>query len=404
MKSPLFPAQNGSRCEKILRRDPRKDAGRRLLILLTRYDEGSAEAGAELRQAGLVSALRQLLPADVLPITDLRELQGCGNRCVRAGEPCNPGRPWPYCGTGDAELGRFLETSDYAAVLMSHIPTHQYIRTVREHVDVPLLIDFHNAEADLEKEMIAHPDYPRLRADDADEWTGMEDVERFMFESADVVTVPSGLDRQRFIQRYGERRVVVVPNAVSMPAGMPQAHEITPSTCFFLGALDYFPNTRAALEIIEGIGPAIMAEFPDLRVQVAGRRPPELLSDKAEVSPVELIPDLADARPMFRDSVLLVPLDCGGGTRLKVLEAFAAGCPVISTAKGMEGIAAQPGVHYLQAEDIPSYISALRRIVAQPTEDLERRRHAFGLVRSTYSWEAITRPLSQALSAASIRT
>jgi glycosyltransferase involved in cell wall biosynthesis len=405
MKSQLFPAQSGSRCEKVLRQDPRKDAGPRLLILLTRYDEGMFGTGAELRQAGLVSALRRLLPADVLPITDLRELQGCGTRCVRTGnDPCNPGRPWPYCGNGDAALGRFLEVTDYAAVLLSHVPTHQYIRTVREHTDVPLLIDFHNAEADLEQEMMAHPDYPRLRADDADEWTGMDDVERFMFESADVVTVPSALDRQRFTRRYGQRRVVVVPNAVTMPASMPQAHEITPSTCFFLGALDYFPNTRAALEIIEGIGPAIAAEFPDIRVEVAGRRPPELLTREAAVSPVGLIADLADARPMFRDSVLLVPLDCGGGTRLKVLEAFAAGCPVISTAKGMEGIAAEPGVHYLQAEDIPSYVSALRQIFAHPSEDLERRRNAFGLARSTYSWEAIVQPLSRALAAASIRT
>ena len=404
MKTQLFPTQGGSQCENALRQDPRTDAGPHLLILLTRYDEGLSAAGAELRQAGLVSALRRLLPADVLPITDLRELQGCDNRCVRADDPCNPGRPWPFCGNGDTELGRFLDATDYAAVLMSHVPTHQYIRTVREHTDVPLLIDFHNAEADLEEEMIAHPDYPRLRADDADEWTGMEDVERFMFESADVVTVPSAVDRQRFTRRYGERRVVVVPNAVTMPARMPQAHEIAPRTCFFLGALDYFPNTRAALEIIGGIGPAIVAEFPDIRVEVAGRRPPELLTREAAVSPVGLTANLADARPLFRDSVLLVPLDCGGGTRLKVLEAFAAGCPVISTAKGMEGIAAQPGVHYLQAEDIPSYVSALRQIVAHPAEDLERRRNAFGLARSTYSWEAIVRPLSQALAAASIRT
>lgn len=404
MRTPSIPAQGSIRCEEVIRRDSRRDTGPRLLILLTRYDEGALGAGAELRQAGLVSALRRLLPTDVLPITDLRELSGCGTRCVRAGsDPCNPGRPWPYCGNGDAALGRFLEATDYAAVLLSHVPTHQYIQTVRKHTDVPLLIDFHNAEADLEQEMMAHPDYPRLRAADADEWTGMEDVERFMVESADMVTVPSAADRQRFHRRYGQRRIVVVPNAVTVPAGMPQAHEINPSTCFFLGALDYFPNTRAALEIIEGIGPAIVAEFPGIRVEVAGRRPPELLTRKAAVSSVGLNADLADARPMFRDSVLLVPLDCGGGTRLKVLEAFAAGCPVVSTAKGMEGIAAQPGIHYLQAEDAPSYVSALRQIFAHPSEDLERRRNAFELARSTYSWEAIARPLSQALAAASIR-
>ncbi|WP_125774296.1 glycosyltransferase [Antribacter gilvus] len=389
--------------DKVLRQDPRAEDGPRLLILLARYDEGVAEGGAELRQAGLVSALRRLFPADVLSIADLRELKGCGNRCVQSGtDPCNPERPWPYCGIAEVALGQLLDGSKYAAVMLSHVPTHQYIRAVREHSDAPLLIDFHNAEADLEQEIMAHPDYSLLRADDADEWTGMEGVERFMVESADAVTVPSAVDLQRFIRRYGERRVEVVPNAVVVPASMPQEHHFTPSSCFFLGVLDYFPNTRAALEIIEGIGPAIAEEFPSMRVQVAGRRPPEQLTKAASVSPVELIANVADARPLFKDSVLLVPLDCGGGTRLKVLEAFAAGCPVISTAKGMEGIAADPGVHYLEAEDIDSYVSALRQIIAEPSEDLRRRRNAFGLVRSTYSWEALVGPLSQVLASVSI--
>lgn len=392
-----------------LARDPRHEDGPRLLIVLNRYEETSAAtAGAELRQAALVYALRRLVPADVMSIVTLRELQGCGPACAQDSESCNAGvdpelrRPWPYCIRAEEALGRLLRDSDYAGVLLSHVPTHQYIRTVQEHTDAPVLIDFHNAEADLEQEMVAHPDYPRLRADDADEWTGMERVERYMFESADVVSVPSNLDRQRFIQRYGDRPIVVVPNAVTVPDRMPQAHEFRPRTCFFLGALDYFPNTRAALEIIERIAPVVAQELPDMHVQVAGRRPPRVVIEAAADHPVELTPDVDDARPLFRNSVLLVPLDCGGGTRLKVLEAFAAGCPVISTAKGMEGIDAEPTRHYLQAEDAESFVAALRIIIEEPAADLERRRNAWNLVGDNYSRDAIVRPLKQALTTAGV--
>lgn len=378
-------------------------------MLLTRYGEGMvASDGAELRQAGLVSALRRLLPTDVLPIVALRELMGCGENCVRSADPRNSGsrlarpRPWPYCARTEAALGRFLKGTEYTAVFLSHVPMHQYVQAVREHTNAPFLVDFHNAEADLEQEMISHPDYLRLRADDADEWAGMERVERLMYEAADLVTVPSPVDRQRITRRYRDRPVVVVPNAVQLPDSQPQPYEIRPRTCFFLGTLDYFPNTRAALEIIERIGPAIAREFPEIRVEVTGRRPPELLTRKANAGTVQLTADLEDAGQLFRDSVLLVPLDCGGGTRLKVLQAFAAGCPVVSTAKGMEGIAAEPGVHYLQAEDAQSYVDALRRIVDQPTEDLNRRRNAWNLVRSRYSWDAIVRPLGRALTMAGV--
>ena len=84
------------------------------------------------------------------------------------------------------------------------------------------------------------------------------------------------------------------------------------------------------------------------RSQLLTSRLCRVLARKAEAGPVRLTADLEDAGQLFRDSVLLVPLDCGGGTRLKVLQAFAAGCPVISTAKGMEGIAAGQAIHYLQ--------------------------------------------------------
>ena len=394
--------------DSVLRRDPSGADGPRVLVLLKRYEEGGAGAGAELREAGLVSALRRLLPADVLPVAELRERLGCVERCAGRTPPCNDGadparrRPWPYCARAAAALGRFLERGDHAAVLLSHVPTHQYVQTVREHAAAPLLVDFHNAEADLEQEMMAHPDYPRLRADDASEWVGMERVERLMYEAADVVTVPSEIDRQRIARRYGERPVVVVPNAVVTPESLPQARRIRPRTCFFLGALDYFPNTRAAIEVIERIGPAIVEEIPGMRVEVAGRRPPPLLTREAGVGPVRVRADLDRVEHLFRDSILLVPLDCGGGTRLKILQAFAEGCPVISTAKGMEGIAAEPGVHYLQAESTRSYVDAVRRILDEPAEDLVRRRNAWDLVRARYSWDAIVSPLGSALTAAGV--
>jgi polysaccharide biosynthesis protein PslH len=403
MKPRLPPTQD------FLQRDPHGGTSQRLLVLLTRYEEGAATGvGAELRQAGLVFALRRLLPTDVVSIVALRQLMGCADSCTRSAGQCDAGsrlagrRPWPYCARTEATLGRFLEDTDYAAVLLSHVPMHQYVQAVREHTDAPFLVDFHNAEADLEQEMIAHPDYPRLHADDAGEWSGMERVERLMHEAADLVTVPSPVDQQRIIRRYGDRPVFVVPNAVELPDRQPQRYEIRPRTCFFLGALDYFPNTRAALEIIERIGPAIAKEFPEIRVEVAGRRPPELLTREAEASAIRLTADLEDVGQLFRFSVLLVPLDCGGGTRLKILQAFAAGCPVVSTAKGMEGIAAEPGIHYLEAESTQSYVDALRRIIDQPAEDLNRRRNAWNLVRSRYSWNAIVRPLGQVLTTAGV--
>ena len=65
-----------------------------------------------------------------------------------------------------------------------------------------------------------------------------------------------------------------------------------------------------------------------------------------------------DVRPYFAAaSVMPVPLSAGGGTRLKVLEAFASGVPVVSTAKGVEGLGLVAEQHYLQAEDPDEFVA-----------------------------------------------
>jgi glycosyltransferase involved in cell wall biosynthesis len=84
-----------------------------------------------------------------------------------------------------------------------------------------------------------------------------------------------------------------------------------------------------------------------------------------------------------------VPLDAGGGTRLKILEAFAAGVPVVSTAIGMEGIAARSGEHFVEAERA-GFADAILRLWQAP-ERARALAAAARLVAGTYEWAAIGR-------------
>jgi glycosyltransferase involved in cell wall biosynthesis len=87
-------------------------------------------------------------------------------------------------------------------------------------------------------------------------------------------------------------------------------------------------------------------------------------------------------------SVLAVPLDAGGGTRLKILEAFASGLPVISTRIGAEGLAAEPGTHYGQAER-PDFAGAVADLLGCPAAGTRLAQAARALVRRTYDWQLI---------------
>jgi glycosyltransferase involved in cell wall biosynthesis len=105
-----------------------------------------------------------------------------------------------------------------------------------------------------------------------------------------------------------------------------------------------------------------------------------------------------DIRPYLKNSdCMLVALEFGGGTRLKILEAFAAGCPVVSTPKGAEGIAAISGTHLMIAttdsEIVESAVEiCLDRYIAKALID-----NARGLIASTYDWPIIHRQIEQAV-------
>jgi glycosyltransferase involved in cell wall biosynthesis len=101
--------------------------------------------------------------------------------------------------------------------------------------------------------------------------------------------------------------------------------------------------------------------------------------------------------------VALAPLRAGSGTRLKILEAFALGVPVVSTGLGHEGLEVTPGEHLLSADDAETFVAAVERLLA----DADLRRHlarqARRLVEIRYDWEIIVaqhEQLYQALCAA----
>jgi glycosyltransferase involved in cell wall biosynthesis len=200
----------------------------------------------------------------------------------------------------------------------------------------------------------------------------------------------------------GARAVHVVPNGVDCAAfaDLPTGRPAGPPTVLFLGTMSWGPNAAAARFLID-ILPQIRARVPDAKVQVVGRDPPAELQPLHGRPGVEVTGGVPDVKPYFAGATLLaVPLDAGGGTRLKILEAFAAGLPVVSTAVGAEGIDARPGVHFVRAER-PQFAGAVADLLGSP--DAGARMAAAGreLARGVYDWGRIGRKMVEVVLTAS---
>ena len=96
---------------------------------------------------------------------------------------------------------------------------------------------------------------------------------------------------------------------------------------------------------------------------------------------------------LSRSKVAVVPVRAGSGTRIKILEAWAAGVPVVSTSLGAEGLDAEDAVHLLLADDAAAFESALTRLLNDPELRTRIGRSGQLLCQDRYTWQAVWRNL-----------
>ncbi len=166
----------------------------------------------------------------------------------------------------------------------------------------------------------------------------------------------------------------------------------------FLGKLDYRPNGEALAWLVKEVLPRLVQREPQARLFVVGHNPPAwLVAAGQRDDRIAVVGAVPDERPYLkRASALVLPLAVGGGSRLKALVAFASGLPVVSTRLGMEGIEAEPGVHYLQVGSPEEWAETLGRLFRDVDWRSRLASHGRALVEGTYDWSAVAPALRAA--------
>lgn len=161
----------------------------------------------------------------------------------------------------------------------------------------------------------------------------MARAERRHARAAAAVVVTTDTDRRRLRLLRPRVRVDVVPNCV-VSARLARSRPRAPAPLLaFTGSFHYPPNQQAVLELLDTILPEVRRRVPDAELLLAGQQPPAWLRARTQgMAGVTLHADVADMRPLLESAwVALAPLRRGSGSPLKVLEALAAGVPVVTT-------------------------------------------------------------------------
>ena len=166
-----------------------------------------------------------------------------------------------------------------------------------------------------------------------------------------------------------------------------------PFTLLFLGSFRHLPNQEALTWFLREVFPKVRAEEPRARLIIVGSDPPARHS-LPEAEAIELIGFVEDVRePLLRYSLFVCPILSGSGVRVKLLEAFAAGIPVVSTRLGAEGLADQDGEFCALADTAASFAVHIVKLLRDPESAAQMAERARAEVVSKRDMRVMTERL-----------
>ncbi len=282
----------------------------------------------------------------------------------------------------ESAVGEFLRGRSYRVAVIEHLWCAPYWQQVSSHTS-NVVLDLHNIESALMAGRAAVSPFPASFVFRSFARASLA-VERRWLPRASRVLVASGPDAARVAGISPRAAVVTYPNAlpqVPLPA-VEEDHAIA-----FSGNFEYDPNADAVKYFARRVWPDLRERWPNLVWRLIGRKP-ELTGQGGDPR-VELIDSPGDAiRTLASAAVVVVPLRAGSGTRVKILEAWAAGRAVVSTSLGAEGLPAKDGENILLADQPPRLIATVSQLLQ--SADLRRRLGNAGrrLYEEEFTWEA----------------
>lgn len=186
------------------------------------------------------------------------------------------------------------------------------------------------------------------------------------------------------------KRVRVMPNGVDTEHYAPPRGSSTREDVLYVGNFQNLPNVDALEYFVADVWPLVRLEKPDARLTVVGAKAGEQVRRFHGHDGITVVGGVPDLRPYYHaHRALVAPIRAGSGTRLKILEAFASGLPVVSTALGAEGIRCRDGVHLMLRDSAVGFADAVLQVLTD--DDLAARLGDAGmsLAREHYDWQIV---------------
>lgn len=389
-------------------------------LVLSRFPPGLLNGGAAIRNNQHIAALRGLGEVDVVTITSDSTVQRSSERTnhdpvfVKQQGPLSLRKAiWHKLLKRSPFIEpRFLDnldpraldwihesakTAPYDLAIVEELALAHYIPFASRHAHT-VVYDAHNVEGPLRWE-ISKMGNKTIRPLDKMRGRRIFFEEKRAVKKADLIWTCSNLDSAIIRQHYGQSvRTSAIPNAIDLDLYPSMEFEKTdslwslhPLRMLYLGSYSYAPNAEAALTLINEVLPLVRLEAPECELLIVGRDPTKEMRDAASgVENVTITGPVRDTRDYLREPcILTLPIRLGSGTRLKILEAFAAQVPIVTTKKGCEGIDGVDEKHLLIRDEPAEIASAVLELHTNSERRKTISRNAYNLANTSYSWRHV---------------
>lgn len=306
--------------------------------------------------------------------------------------------PYVFYDYGGAKFGELLRDAiDRASPNLIHLDSIDLYRWLPSLPAVPTTCTHHSIESDLLRLRARRIHNRVVRTYMMHQANLIERVERRLFPRFDVNITMSEADAARLRSLAPGSRTSVIPNGANVDyfRPRPRDHEV-PGRVSFLGPTYMFPNRDAVDFFLANAWPLIRASYQTSTFHLIGK------NSKTEKQRFESNPAVTchgyvpDIRPLLAESrCAVVPIRVGGGTRLKILDAWAMGKAIVSTSIGCEGLETVDGRNILIRDDPTEFAKAVIRVLTDHDLRDHLGREGRATAENTYAWPVIGGRLTQ---------
>lgn len=288
------------------------------------------------------------------------------------------------------EVIRFVRGKHIDIIHVDHLHMAYYGLALKKILNIPVVLREHNLELKIMQRLSETSSNPAYKAFARFQLKKFLNYEPLICANVDKCVMITEDDRKDLMSLKEDIDAIVIPAGVDTDFFRPNESVGEEDSIAYAGSLDWMPNVDGLKWFVHEVLPIVLSSKPNVRFYIYGKNASREVVKLHDGKNVIFIGFVNDVREVFQKArIMAVPLRIGSGIRIKILEAMAAGKPVVTTSIGFEGIKGEVGKSIMIGDTTEEFAEKILLLLNDKDMCISIGKEASAFVGSEYSWHKI---------------